>query len=194
MRDDHYSSETVQALLQTDFVLPQTKEALQKRLDAPVVTRPSFFTKEEFTTLQAVCKRLLPQPKDRQNQIDVAGIFDTSLEQGNISNGWRYNAMPPDEEAYRLGLQAIEISSQTQYSKAFQELSEEEQDELLQAVQLKTIKGEVWNKLHADLFFKELMAALVEIYFSHPIAKDEIGDVSFADAKGWQHIGLSEKE
>ena len=194
MRNDHYPAGTVQALLQTDFVSPQTKEALQKRLNTPFVIIPSFFTKEEFITLQAVCKRLLPQPKERQELIDIAGIFDTNLKEGRTANGWRYNAMPPDEECFHQGMQAIEKSSQSHYSKAFQELSENEKDELLQAVQQKKIEGKWWENLPSHLFFEELMAALAEIYYSHPVGKEEIGDVSFADAKGWQHIGLNEKE
>ncbi len=194
MRNDHYPSGTVQTLLQTDFVLPQTKEVLQKRLDTPIVIEPSFFSNEEFSTLQAVCKRLLPQPHNRKNQIDLAGILDTNCKENKTGNGWRYDVMPTDEEAYHQGLQAIEQSSRSLYGKAFQELSNNEQDELLQAVQQKTIEGKWWNNLPSNLFFEKLMASLVEIYYSHPIGKDEIGDASFADAKGWHLVQLNERE
>ena len=194
MRNDSYPAGTMNALLQSDFVLPQTKEVVQKRLDTPVVTKPSFFTTQEFATLQAVCKRLLPQPEDRQHPIDIAGIFDTSLTENKAGNGWRYDAMPKDEEAYHQGLQAIEASSQSLYSKAFRHVSDEQQDELLLKVQQKKTEEKSWNSLPSDLFFKELLASLVEIYYSHPSGKEEIGDVSFADAKGWQRIQLNDLE
>lgn len=194
MRNDYYPLGTVESLLQTDFVLPQTKQALSNRLNAPVVVTPSFFTGEEFTTLKAVCERILPQPQDRQNKIDLAGIVDTNLHNNKIANGWRYDEMPPDEKAYRMGLQAIEQSAQKLYSKAFRDLEDNEKDELLQAVQQGEIKGEEWQGLPPRLFFEELMASLVEIYYSHPTGKDEIGDASFADAKGWDLVQLNERE
>ncbi len=43
-------------------------------------------------------------------------------------------------------------------------------------------------------FFEELLAQIVEIYYSRPEAKEEIGEVAYADAKGWQKIGLNEME
>ena len=194
MRNDFYPSGTVRTLLQTDLVLQQTKEVLEKRLNIPLVTEPSFFTPEEFITLQAVSNRLLPQPVDRKNHIDVAGIFDTCLKENRTENGWRYDAMPPDKEAFKKGFQAIEESSQSLYGKAFQKLEIEKQDAILYSVQQKDIKGKIWKVLPSHLFFAELMALLTEIYYSHPAGKDEIGDVSFADAKGWELIQLNQRE
>ena len=194
MRNDHYPSDIVTNLLQSNFVLPQTKEVLQQRLNTPVVTKPSFFSEAEFTTLQALCNYLLPQPAGRENKIDIAGIFDTNTKQDKISNGWRYNAMPPDTEAFRQGLQAIEQSAQNRYGKAFQHLNEKEQHELLTAVQNGTVQSGLWTSLPSQLFFEEIFSSLTEIYYSHPVGREEIGDVSFADAKGWHFIQLNERE
>jgi hypothetical protein len=46
----------------------------------------------------------------------------------------------------------------------------------------------------ANKFFEELLASLAELYYSHPLAKEEIGEVAFADKKGWQQIGLNQLE
>ncbi|MDQ2752081.1 MAG: gluconate 2-dehydrogenase subunit 3 family protein [Bacteroidota bacterium] len=194
MNNNQPSSGQTEQLLQTDLVLPQTKAVLQQRLNTPVVTTPSFFSVEEFATLQAVCKRLLPQPSDRKTEIDIAGIFDANLSAGKTSKGWRYNVLPPDEVMYKQGLLSIEQSSQSLYHKAFEQLDNIEQEELLKLVQNQTAPEKAWNDLSARLFFTELFAALVEIYYSHPFGKDEINDVSFADAKGCHNIGLNEVE
>lgn len=194
MRNDHYPLGTVQNILQTDFVLPQTKEVLQQRLNTPVVIEPSFFTKEEFVTLQVLCNCLLPQPSDRKNEIDTAGIFDTNSKEGKTGNGWRYDSMPPDATAYKQGLQAIEQSAQSQYGKAFQHLEERQQHKLITAVQEGTVDNDLWKNIPSQLFFKEIFSLLAEIYFSHPVGKEEIGEVSFADAKGWHNIQLNERE
>ena len=194
MRNDHYPAGTVRHLLQTDLVSPQTKKVLQQRLDKPVVTEPAFFSKDEFATLQAVCKRLLPQPPKRKEQIDVAGILDTNFSEGNTSNGWRYDALPADDVSIKKGLQAIEQTAQSIYSKAFHEIDTSEQDIILIGVQQKKGSDEGWQNLPSHLFFEELLSSLVEIYYSHPIGKEEIGDVSFADTKGWHHIQLNQLE
>ncbi len=194
MRNDFYPEGTAEKLLQTGFLSPQTKKVFVERLHTPVVSEPAFFTKPEFITLQAVSKRMLPQPKHRKQKIDLAGVFDTNYAKKKPGNGWRYNDMPPDEVAIKEGLKAIEASSQSRYGKAFDKLKESDQDELLQAVYEGKMKNAEWHNLPSDRFFEELFSSLVEIYYSHPFGRDEIGDVSYADTKGWHQIQLHEKE
>ena len=194
MRNDFYPEGTEEKLLQTNFISPQTKKVFEERLNTPVVSEPSFFTKEEFVTLQAVADRMLPQPEDRQQKIDIAGILDSNFAKQKPGNGWRYDTMPPDEEAMKRGLQAIEASAQSRYSKGFQALLESEQDELLLAIHKGNMKEKEWNGLPADKLFEELFSSLVEIYYSHPVGRDEIGDVSYADTKGWNQITLHNRE
>ena len=194
MRNDFYPEGTAKKLLQTDFISPQTKKVFEERLNTPVVSEPAFFTKEEFTTLQAVSKRLLPQPEEREKKIDLAGILDTNFANKKPGNGWRYDTMPPDEVAMKRGLQAIEVSSQSRYGKAFEALTANEQDDLLQAVQEGNRQEEEWKNLPSDRFFEELFSSLVEVYYSHPTGRDEIGDASYADTNGWQQIAMNNRE
>lgn len=186
-----YTPGTITKLLETDFVLPQTKKVLQQRLEKKMVDKPTFFSEEAFEVVKAVCNRLIPQ-KDHV-YIDLAGILDTHLSENN-GNGWRYNAMPPDQESFEKGVKGIDDAAEASFKKRFTALDEIQQDEILTAVQNGNVAGAVWQRVPANLFFEELLSRLVEIYYSHPLAKDTIGDVSFADAKGWQHIQLNEKE
>ena len=194
MRNDFYPEGKAEKLLQTDLISPQTKKVFAERLNTPVVSEPAFFTKEEFTTLQAVAERMLPQPPERKQKIDLAGLLDTNFANKKPGNGWRYDTMPPDEEAMKRGLKAIETSSQSRYGKAFAALDEKQQDDLLQALHEGKMTGEEWNNLPSDLFFEELFSSLVEIYYSHPFGRDEIGDVSYADTKGWNQVAMNERE
>ena len=194
MRNDFYPQETVQQLLQTDLVTSQTKKVLQQRLQTPKITEPSFFTEAEFTTLQAVCNRLLPQPAHREQNVDFAGILDTNFKEGKTDNGWRYNAMPPDDKAFKLGLAAIEQTAVTQYGHSFHLITIQEEDSILSDVQAQKVMGDLWNDIPSHFFFKELLALLCEIYYSHPTGKNEIGDASMADANGWHRIQLNELE
>ncbi len=192
MRDDHYPPGSVSALLNTDSVTPQTRDVLIGRLERKKILSPSFFDKDIFITLQCVCERLLPQP-GRENKIDLAGSLDEMLNEGK-GNGWRYNEMPPDNEAFIKGMQGIDETSKLMFDAAFIQINVTQQDKVLTSIQKNIAPGKTWKTIPANLFFEELLAQIVEIYYSHPEAKEEIGEVAFADAKGWQKIGLNEME
>ena len=187
----HYPPGTVRALLKTDQVTEATRQALTERLDKPA-QQPAFFSTDEFALLQAICNRLIPQDEQSQ-QIDMVGGIDERLA-ANKANGWRYDTMPADGEAYRLGLQGINESAQLLFQQPFQNLTTEQQDRVLKSVQQQEAPGSVWQKLPADRFFEELLAEVVENYYSHPLAQEEIGYVGMADTPGWQRIGLNELE
>lgn len=192
MRNDTYPQGTVSALLDTDLVTSETRDVLQERLERKEIIKPSFFDNETFITLRAVCNRLIPQSNPKK-AVDVAGCLDSILAEGK-GNGWRYNELPPDDKAYLTGLYGINETSKIMFRTAFKLLDEAKQDDVLHSIQDNTASGKTWETMPAHLFFEELLAAIVEIYYSHPYAKEEIGEVAMADAKGWQKIGLNELE
>lgn len=192
-----YPRGTVRALVETYFVTPATREVIKSRLvpdDAPPLadSKPRFFDAEAFDTLRAACARLIPQA-GRPHPVDLAGAVDERLANGHC-DGWRYSQMPPDGEAYRRGLQGLNESARVMFGMAFYELDASNQDEVLLAVQRHEAQGQTWKTLPARRFFEELLAELNECYYSDPSAQEEIGYVGFADAHGWQAIGLNELE
>jgi hypothetical protein len=48
--------------------------------------------------------------------------------------------------------------------------------------------------MSAKLFFEELLAETIEIFYSFPLVQQEIGYVGMADAKGWSNIGLNQTD
>lgn len=192
MRHDHYPRGTVQALLLTDKVTAPTRVALQKRLDRAETTVPQFFDAAAFVTLRAVCQRLIPQPEPAR-RVDLAGCLDDTLAAGN-GNGWRYDKLPADGPAFKMGLTGVNETALAQFGRRFYLLSAQEQDEVLRFIQAGIATGPTWQVIPAALFFEELLAALVELYYSHPYAQEEIGEVAMAEAQGWQKIKLNERE
>ncbi len=192
MRNDHYPHGTVQALLLTDLVSESTRHVLQNRLVKPQVAAPLFFDAEAFDTLRAICMRLIPQPEEHRT-VDLAGWLDSVLA-GGKGNGWRYDKMPDDGKAFTIGLNGINETAASVFGRHFHLLAANEQDEVLSLVQTGKVSDPVWQVMPAHLFFEELLAALVEQYYSHPFAKEDIGEVAMADAKGWKKIGLNERE
>lgn len=197
MTSKTYPHGTVRALVDTDFVTPATREVLKSRLmpdDVPPshVLKPRFFDAEAFDTLRAACARLIPQA-DRQRPVDLAGALDERLAEGKC-DGWRYSRMPPDGEAYRRGLNGLNESARAMFGMAFCELDASGQDAVLLAVQRDEAQGQTWESVPARHFFEELLAELSEGYYSDPLTQEEIGYVGFADAHGWNAIGLNELE
>lgn len=186
---------TFEELLPTDHVSAPTRAALSQRLaetaEAPTY-QPQLLAPETYRLLEAVAARLFPQP-ERPQPIPLAPSVDKRLAEGQ-SDGWRYNAMPPDREAYRMGLGGIEQIAQALFQADFEALGPAQQDEVLSALAGGNPPGAVWQELPAGRFFEELLAELTEIYYAHPWAQDEIQYTGYADLPRWEHIGLNEKD
>ena len=189
----HYPSGTVRALLATEHVSEATRAAVQARFDAPAAYVPQLLAPETYALLEAVAARLLPQPDRPDAPIALAPAVDQRLAEGR-ADGWRYDALPPDREAYRLGLGGIQEIAQSQFQADFTTLNTEQQDAVLQALASGTPPGTIWETLDAGRFFEEMLAELTETYYAHPLAQEEIGYVGMADLPAWTKIGLNEKE
>lgn len=189
MSVSHPSPNTVRTLLDSEHVTDATRQVLTERLNAPQQL-PTFFSADEFALLQAICNRLIPQ-NNRPESIDVAGGIDKRLTK-NKTNGWRYDTMPADGEAYKQGLAGIEESAQILHQLPFGQLSSSKQDTVISLMQTGDAPGATWQTLPGNRFFEELLAEAVENYYSHPLAQEEIGYVGMADLPAWQHIGLNQ--
>lgn len=188
MSNKRYPSGTVRKLLDTDLLTAQTRRALQGRLEEERVV-PRFFDAQSFAVLCAACARLMPRI-DGINLENIAAVIDKRLADGK-GNGWRYDAMPADEETYTRGLQGLDEGARASFNADFVNLNESQQDEILYGVQRGEAIGETWKALSASRFFEELLAELTECFYSHPRALEDIGYAGMADAKGWHNLGLN---
>ena len=180
-------------LLPTDHVSEPTRAALSQRLaETTQPYEPQLLAPETFRLLEAVAARLFPQP-ERPQPIPLAPAIDKRLAKGG-SDGWRYDAMPPDREAYRLGLGGIGQIAQALFQTDFEGLGPAQQDEVLRSLASGHPPGEAWHELPANRFFEEMLAELTETYYAHPWAQDEINYTGYADLPRWERIGLNEKD
>lgn len=166
MSDDHVA---LTALLASGHVTPATREVLEGRLSARF--QRNFFSPEEALLLRAVALRLVPHDPAA---MDLTGCVDERLALGK-TDGWRYADSPPDPLAYRALLASL--------PQDFAELDPGVQDELLRQAQ----------RAHPHPF-EDLLAELAEGYYSHPLVQVGLGYAGFADAPGWERIGLNEAE
>jgi len=186
-----YPPGTVRALLDTPLVGGKTRQVLEARLAKPTVKSPAFLNSRAFATLRAACERLIPQTG--ADRVDVAGAIDARLAEKR-GNGWRYEALPPDGEAYRRGLNGLDETARALCDVDFIRLDPAGQDRVLSAVQGGAPPGETWRTLSAVRWFEEMLVEATEVFYAHPLAQEEIGFVGMADAQGWSRIGLNERE
>lgn len=194
LQDRAYPAGTFASLIDTPFVTAPTRAALLARAGAPRVTAPRFLSPDAFALLGAVCDRLLDQDEGSAGpHVDLAGALDAVLASG-ATDGWRYDALPNDGDAMRRGLAGIDETAEALRGARFTALPPGSRDAVLAAVQAGDPPGETWRRLPAKRFFEDLLAAATEAFYAHPSAQDEIGYAGYADARGWQAIGLGERE
>jgi hypothetical protein len=169
----------------------QTRAVVDSRLHK--VPERRFLTVQQWSLLQAICDRLVPQP-DREEPVPIVPWIDAMLHH-NHSPGYRYADMPPMREAWRKGLDAIAAEARNRHGKSFEELQPEEQDGLLRDVQHNRVESRYWGDLPAGGFFlHELLKQTVGIYYSHPAAWSEIGFGGPASPRGYARLGFDERD
>ena len=101
-----------------------TREALNNRLN--YVPERRFLTETEWTLLDAIVARLIPQP-ERQHPIPITPWIDAGLHDGQ-GEGFRAPGVPRLHEAWLLGLAAIEAEADARFGRGFVELGEDERE------------------------------------------------------------------
>ena len=175
-------------LSQQAFWDEATRNVVLERVNNPPSLR--FFTPEETVLMKAVADRLLPQDdRDDDHKIPVVNYIDERLYKNQL-NGYRYEDMPPDRDAYKLGLQATDAIAKHMYTIPFIELGPREQDSVLLTIQQGEPPAgqEIWQKMSVHRFWTFILNDLVEAYYRHPYAWDEIGFGGPAYPRGYMRL------
>jgi hypothetical protein len=149
-----------------------------------------FFSAQEAQLMQAVCDRLLPQDdRDAAHKIPVVNYIDDRLYNRRI-DGYRFENMPDDHEAHQLGLQAIEVIAHHLFQRSFVQLEPQEQDQVLQTIHdANPPAGEdIWKRMSVMHFWMLLMQDVIEAYYAHPYAWDEVGFGGPAYPRGYMRL------
>lgn len=141
------------------------------------VPKIRFFSDEECALMTAVCDRIMPQ-EDRlpERRIPVVNYIDERLFENRIS-GYRYEDMPADREAHRLGLQALDRTAREIHGRGFVELDCLRRDLVLKSIHdgEKLAAHDIWARMSVDRYWQLLVGDCVGAYYAHPWAWDEIG-------------------
>jgi len=169
------------------------KVVLDRVADIPPIR---FFSAAEAATMTAVIARILPQDdRAESTRIPILPAIDERLYLNRIE-GYRYEDMPPDQEAYRLAIRAIEAMAQQLYRKSFSALKTMYQEALLQSLHdnKPLVAKELWQGLDLKRFWAMLVSDCCAVYYAHPFAWDEIGFGGPAYPRGYMRLEGGETE
>jgi len=162
-------------LSQSAFWDQATRDLVLDRVENTPPLR--FFSPAEAATLDAVFARLVPQDdRTPERRIPILPVVDAKLHHG-IGDGYRFEDMPPDGEAMKLGSRAIDEMARHVHGRGFVEVSAPDQERLLRSIHDGDPVGssDVWDRMPPERFWQLLVQFAAEAYYSHPWAWDEIG-------------------
>jgi hypothetical protein len=176
-------------LSQQAFWDDATRAVVRKRVEQPPAI--TYFDEAEARVMEAVCACVLPQDdRTPDRRIPILNVIDERLASGRI-NGYRYDDMPPDAEAYRLAIQAIEGMARALGAESFTALSLRQQEELLESLhEGQPLAGgeEFWRRMNVRRFWLMLVSDCASAYYAHPWAWDEIGFGGPAYPRGYMRL------
>ena len=170
----NHGFDAVPDMIRSDRTSARTRAVLQERATpGDPAYAPAALSPEAFRTLRAVLDRVLPQ-----TVVDVAQRVDRALA-GGAGDGWRYADLPPDVDAYRQGLAALDRAAAI--AGGFASLDASAQDALLEAVAAGQV--EVPGRLGPAAlqhWFEDVRGDAVKIYVAHPDTFARMGYGGFA--------------
>jgi pimeloyl-ACP methyl ester carboxylesterase len=185
-------------LIASDQTSPQTRMVLLNRLPDP--DGEAVFFPEELRTLRALALRIVPDAK-----FDLTSRVKQELAKP-LHDGWRFDSLPSDLQAWKRGLESLDLAALREFHVPFVALDGPRQDELLfRAREGKLGKGllgamhlsDSEDALDSDQmrdWFEDVRGELVKIYVSDPRTMERIGFTGFADEKGFTQIELGDSE
>jgi hypothetical protein len=167
-----------------------TREVVLSRLERPGPLR--FFTPLEAAVLAPLADLVLDQ--DTEPKVPVVPVIDQRMADRE-TDGYRFHDMPDDHEAWRMSLAALDEMARSRYGRGFAELDDLERTPLVADVAEGRGDGtgrvgglpvkRVWN-----LWTRYL----VDAFYRHPWAWNEIGFGGPAYPRGYKAAGVDRRE
>jgi hypothetical protein len=164
-----------------------TAGVVLRRLGPPEPLR--FFTSAEQATAGALFDQLLDQYDEPK--VPVLAMVDERLN-GNRTDGWRYQDLPEDREAWHRTLAHLDEDAYAACGGRFAQLIRQDQTAVLQRVL--DCGDDDWHGLNAARVWSLWTRYACTAFYSHPWAWNEIGFGGPAYPRGYKNVGLDRRE
>ncbi len=162
-----------QALIDGERTSTRTRAVLRARGQPDEPGQPAAaLSAAALAVLRTVAERVLPQPLPAA--FDLAARLDAQLASGP-GDGWRFAALPPDAEAYRLALDTLQAAALAEHGAGFVDLDGERQDALLRRAGEGGLPPGALQPDALALWFQDLRSDLVRLYVAHPTTLARMG-------------------
>lgn len=181
-------------LAQQKFWDAATRKLVLERVSETPPIR--FFPPAAQATMQAVVDRVLPQDdRTPETRVAILNGIDKRLFLNHLE-GFRYEDMPLDQDAYLIAANAIEQMAQELHGTPFHQLKTIQQEEILQSLHdgQPLAAEQAWKKLNLKRFWSLLVSDCCAVYYAHPNAWDEIGFGGPAYPRGYMRLEGGEAE
>jgi hypothetical protein len=164
-----------------------TRDLIENRLATGRALR--FFSNIEANTAGALFDQLLDQREEPR--VPVLELIDVRLAKDE-TDGWRYETMPKDPDAWRRSLAALDADAVARHGRSFGALEWGQQAELIQAIQ--DLKDNLWHGMPAAQLWSLWTRYTCTAFYSHPAAWQEMGFAGPAYPRGDKNIGVDRRE
>ncbi len=162
-----------------------TREVVMARLS--LSRQLSFFSAEQASTLRAFCDVVLAQ--DAEPRVPVVEMIDEKLAAGRL-DGYQYDDMPDDREAWRLVLAGLDHTAEEWHGRAsFADCAAEDQQGIVKRLAAGQLAGGPWEWLNISRAWSVCTGMMLEAFYSHPWAWNEIGYGGPAYPQGYMRLG-----
>lgn len=168
---------------------PVTAGVVLARIGPPAPLR--FFTVAEQAVGGALFDQLLDQRAEPR--VPVLQLVDARLAEA-ITDGWRYEDMPEDGDAFRRTFAALDDDALETAGGCFHELEWDVQASLVQRIQDLERDGAAWRGLPAGRVWSLWTRYACTAFYAHPWAWNEIGFGGPAYPRGYQALGVDRHE
>ena len=150
-----------------------------------------FFTPDEEACAKALTDLLTGQHPDSFVRIDVVRMIDQRLAEQQ-TDGWHYDTMPPDDEAWRQTLAYLDQDAMDLHGTVLAALPDESRHAFIE--DLHTSSDPDWHGMPREKVWSLWTRYAATAFYSHPSAWNEMGFSGPAYPRGYKNPGLDSLE
>jgi hypothetical protein len=166
-----------------------TRRVVLARVEAASQVR--FFNPREAAALRAFCDVAIGQ--DGEPRVPVLEMVDDRLASGRGA-GYRHVDLPPDGELWRRVAAGLDEEAARRGAGGFAELGADDRLEVVGAFAGAELSGGAWEGLPLARAWSVVMRDVVEAFYSHPWAWNEIGFAGPAYPRGYARLAPGQRE
>jgi Gluconate 2-dehydrogenase subunit 3 len=145
-----------------------------------------FFDALEARTLRAFCDTVTGQ--DAEPRIPVLAYIDDKLHSGRL-DGYQYYDLPDDCELWRRVARGLDQEAQRRGAPSFADAEPELQEAICGDFAEAKLHGGVWSTVSVSRAWTVVMGHVVQAFYAHPWAWNEIGFGGPAYPRGYSRFG-----